>query len=363
MKSSESKVAHRKQVPVMRTETAGIRTIELVNGNEVAVCGQGVVHLSALDSDGKKVKLKLSSVLYVPDLEMNLVSVGQLVDKGVSVKFEGSVCTLEIEGESVGVADRTGNLFKLRMDQERLLEVRATMDGNLKKDPVGKVQKRRSSQEGIDGKVDGSLKEKAVAYSARSSGIFEEENFMHHGVDGAEIANPIKAAGKVQQKEEEVVSSTFKGNKSLLNLAQGKGGFQVKANVPWRKNWSFDSRGSLQKQQDRNKDSGGISEVPVQPENPTKPDWNLNSGGISQVPVQPTNQLKLDDGDMEVLLKDLISRISEVISIQTEKKLNEHLNDWHRGGMLNGTMQIISDTTELNESNDIEFLTPCVNTK
>jgi hypothetical protein len=61
----------------------------------------------------------------------------------------------------------------------------------------------------------------------------------------------------------------------------------VKANVPWRKNWSFDSRGSLQKQRDRNKNSGGISEVPVQPENPTKLDWNLNSGGISQVPVQP----------------------------------------------------------------------------
>ncbi len=44
-------VANRKQVPVMRTESAGIRTIELANGNEVAVCGQGVVHLSALDSD------------------------------------------------------------------------------------------------------------------------------------------------------------------------------------------------------------------------------------------------------------------------------------------------------------------------
>jgi hypothetical protein len=182
-------------------------------------------------------------------------------------------------------------------------------------------------------------------YSARSSGSFEEENLNE--VDEVTMTNCKQDTGKVQLKEEVCVSGVMKRN-SLLSFTGGESGIQLKPNIPWRKDWTFDSHGNLQKpnQVDWDKDSGGISKVPVQTTNATKLDWKSDSGGISTIPVQPKHQINLDDGEIEVLLRKLISKISDLISIQTEEKRNEHPNDWHRGGMLDGAMRIISDMTQ-----------------
>jgi hypothetical protein len=96
-----------------------IKTIGLANGEECIVGGEGLVLLETLDLDGKTVKLKLSNVIYVPDLKMNLLSVGKLVDKGVAVTFDGSGCILAINKEIIGVANHTKVRFKLRLAREK----------------------------------------------------------------------------------------------------------------------------------------------------------------------------------------------------------------------------------------------------
>lgn len=64
--------------------------IKLENDTVVFVMGKGVINV--LTKNGKK--RFIPDVYYVPGLKHNLMSVGQLIEKGYRVLFKNDVCTI-----------------------------------------------------------------------------------------------------------------------------------------------------------------------------------------------------------------------------------------------------------------------------
>jgi len=64
--------------------------VRIGNGHHIEVQGKGVVAIEG----NQEVKL-IRDVLFVPNIDQNLLSVGQLVEKGYKVKFEGRECLIK----------------------------------------------------------------------------------------------------------------------------------------------------------------------------------------------------------------------------------------------------------------------------
>ena len=59
------------------------------NGDYISAKGKGTISIAT--SSGTKT---ISNVLYVPDINQNLLRVGQLIEKGFKVSFENRVCLI-----------------------------------------------------------------------------------------------------------------------------------------------------------------------------------------------------------------------------------------------------------------------------
>ena len=68
----------------------------------------GEVPLSHVGQKGK-----LMNVLHVPTITKNLVSVGQIVDQGMQVRFTHLGCFIEEEGQVIAQGHRDGRMFIL----------------------------------------------------------------------------------------------------------------------------------------------------------------------------------------------------------------------------------------------------------
>lgn len=106
------------------------KSVSLADGKQVKVGGEGCVQVETIDTNGNTVKLKLSKVLFVPDLETNLMSVVKLTEKGVSVNFMPSGCNLLINGEIIGKAMKVGNLYCLEVPKENVCFVKSAHEVN-----------------------------------------------------------------------------------------------------------------------------------------------------------------------------------------------------------------------------------------
>ncbi|KAA8519315.1 hypothetical protein F0562_013571 [Nyssa sinensis] len=74
-----------------------ITKVIIGNGDFISVKGKGTITISS--SAGPK---KISDVLYVPEIDQNLLSVGQLIKKGFKVIFEDSFCYIfDITGQEI----------------------------------------------------------------------------------------------------------------------------------------------------------------------------------------------------------------------------------------------------------------------
>jgi len=65
----------------------GNKKVRIGNGDYILAKGKGTVAIPT--NSGTK---KISDVLYVPDIDQNLLSVGQLMEKGFKVSFEDKYC-------------------------------------------------------------------------------------------------------------------------------------------------------------------------------------------------------------------------------------------------------------------------------
>ena len=86
------------------------RTVKMGNGNRAIVRGIGEVEITLHVSYGGRT-LRLSDILYVPELSGNSLSVGELTEKGVSVNFKGNEATARLNGLNVFVTERRGDVY------------------------------------------------------------------------------------------------------------------------------------------------------------------------------------------------------------------------------------------------------------
>lgn len=87
--------------------------VSIANGEMIKVCGIGAVTLNV--RDGKQtIKVTLEDVLWLPDLDGNLVSVKKLVERGHTVEFSGNSCFLKSEDSDVWeIARWQGKFYNL----------------------------------------------------------------------------------------------------------------------------------------------------------------------------------------------------------------------------------------------------------
>ena len=89
-----------------KTVTSKVR---IGNGAYLAVKGKGIVAIEG--HTGLKL---ISNVLYVPEINQNLLSVGQLLEKGYKVLFEDNHCMIaDAQGREVFIAQMKGKSFAL----------------------------------------------------------------------------------------------------------------------------------------------------------------------------------------------------------------------------------------------------------
>lgn len=94
-------------------------SIMIGDGNQLDGVGVGDVTLEAYDGEEWK-QVVLKGVLYVPSLGFNLVSVGQILDKGFQQEADSKVSKFvdPKTGKTVVMAKREGNLFKMLLRRE-----------------------------------------------------------------------------------------------------------------------------------------------------------------------------------------------------------------------------------------------------
>lgn len=92
--------------------------ITIANGTSIVSLGKGKVKLK-IGKSGNGFEAELNDVLYLPDLESNLVSVNKLTEKGFLVVFEKENCYLTRRGSEVRVliAKFDGSLYKIIMNE------------------------------------------------------------------------------------------------------------------------------------------------------------------------------------------------------------------------------------------------------
>ncbi|KAG8498881.1 hypothetical protein CXB51_005279 [Gossypium anomalum] len=90
-----------------------VSKIRIGNGDLIQAKGKGNVVINT--RSGNKV---ISDVLFVPDIDQNLLSVGQLVEKGYSLVFENGACVVkDTYGQELISVAMTDKCFMLNMNQ------------------------------------------------------------------------------------------------------------------------------------------------------------------------------------------------------------------------------------------------------
>ena len=88
--------------------------VRIGNGAYLVVKGKGTVAIEG--HTGLKL---ISNVLYVPEINQNLLSVGQLLEKGYNVLFEDNHCMIvDAQGREVFIVQMKGKGFALDLMQE-----------------------------------------------------------------------------------------------------------------------------------------------------------------------------------------------------------------------------------------------------
>lgn len=130
-------------------------TVEAANKEVMEVVGRGQVKIE-LSKDCGGTVVELQDVLYVPSLDGNLLSVGKIEERGLSVTFSnGKAKVIEANGDLIVVAKRDGKLYTESKSLATLKLAKATdvalwhrRLGHLHHEAVEKLcQSGRSSQD------------------------------------------------------------------------------------------------------------------------------------------------------------------------------------------------------------------------
>ena len=85
-------------------------------GNDAYISAKGKGTISITTNSGTK---SISNVLYVPDIDKNLLSVGQLIEKGFKVTFEDHCCLIyDTAGQKILQVRMKGKSFSFFPTEE-----------------------------------------------------------------------------------------------------------------------------------------------------------------------------------------------------------------------------------------------------
>lgn len=102
------------------------REISTADGKPLRTEGIGDCVIQCVDDLGKNTSVTITDVIFAPDIECNLLSVGKLSSKGVCVQFNKSNCKLLYGAKVVAVADKVGGLYRLNMADQRAMLVKGS---------------------------------------------------------------------------------------------------------------------------------------------------------------------------------------------------------------------------------------------
>ena len=90
------------------------KKVRIGNGEYIAIKGKGTIAIASCS--GTKF---ITDVLYVPNIDQNLLSVGQLMEKGFKVIFMEKACVIEdTTGQKMFEVKMAGRSFSLNPMQE-----------------------------------------------------------------------------------------------------------------------------------------------------------------------------------------------------------------------------------------------------
>ena len=94
--------------------TMGDRKVDVANGVSIQVMGTGDAHL-VTDSMTPPRKIRLTNVLYVPELMMNLISIVALDNLGISCAFKNGEMHITHGNQAIMKARRQDNAWKIKL--------------------------------------------------------------------------------------------------------------------------------------------------------------------------------------------------------------------------------------------------------
>ncbi|XP_046861886.1 uncharacterized protein LOC124455240 [Xenia sp. Carnegie-2017] len=93
--------------------------VNLGDNRSILAYGKGTYHLKAILDDHVQ-NISLRNVLYLPELDKNLLSVYAMIKVGATVMFEGNKCKISRNSKLLAVGDIHGKLYKLRIGHEHV---------------------------------------------------------------------------------------------------------------------------------------------------------------------------------------------------------------------------------------------------
>lgn len=92
-------------------------TVYVANGEKVNSIGRGNGTLHYLNYQNDEKQMRITDVMYIPEMKGNLLSVKRLAQKGFEVSFSANRCEIKRNNEVIAFGDSVGNLYKLRQRQ------------------------------------------------------------------------------------------------------------------------------------------------------------------------------------------------------------------------------------------------------
>ena len=96
-------------------------TVRVGDGKELKAIGIGTIELAAV-TDGELVKIEVCDVLFVPEMSVNLISIGKLLKRGFDVNFINSKCQIIFNEELVAECNprfENNNLYEFKIKKKR----------------------------------------------------------------------------------------------------------------------------------------------------------------------------------------------------------------------------------------------------
>lgn len=87
--------------------------LTIADGRKVRVRGKGTCRIELVNEKGDKKTALVADVLYIPEIEGNLLSVKKLIDKDYEVQFKKDKCEIRKDEKQIAIMD-VSNLFTLR---------------------------------------------------------------------------------------------------------------------------------------------------------------------------------------------------------------------------------------------------------